>query len=207
MEYEATYGKVKPYDYVVVVTNDYMHRRTDITIGVVGDDGYVYTGITYVGSVPKLCRRQIGSYGCPVCKISVEDIPEKTIRLLTETMKLKKQLQGNNTVRKFDVVIIETLRDSKGEVVKTNQFQREMKTLNLPKDAPWSEVYGRLEKNINRPHYQYGCGAYITNVNYVPPMQMCGGLEVANIRRSFYVKEEGFNHYRDRNGDPVEVNL
>lgn len=77
-EYEADFGTAKAGDYVVVVTN---HTNASATIepGIVMNDGYVVLGINPNG---KPRRREIGAFGCPVCKIPKSTLTEEQIKII-----------------------------------------------------------------------------------------------------------------------------
>jgi len=109
MEYEAQFGTVKTGDYALVVTNDYMHRRTITTVGIVQDDGYVYCFNCGIH------KRKIGSEGCPVCKIDEQLIPsdmKKHLKACVKQYSNSKNQTDEPHYYAFSIVSVEKAGDT-----------------------------------------------------------------------------------------------
>ena len=157
MEYEAQFGKVKTGDYVVVVTNDYTHRDTHIGVGKVVDDGYVYLGTTQVSKggawIKKASRRQIGSFGCPVCKLNKSDVSEEVRKDIEEAIKLTQEKQKASP-RHFACKIVQTTKKDGVVQFVTTIVDKVMKK-SLPADMPKDAVDKEVRENLWRRYRYY----------------------------------------------------
>lgn len=174
--YKAMYGEVKEGDFVIVVTNDYIHRRTDTNVGVVGNDGYVY--ITSYKQYEyewdektqttvqkernrKIIRRQIGSVGCPVCKIDRKLISEEEIKNALEAYEL--QMKRGNIRRTFKYKV-EVVKKVDNKVVNTEYFEGVIKPTSLSKNSSEEDIKEVLLRNIRKHYPSYDRGYIIGDI-------------------------------------------
>lgn len=174
--YKAMYGEVKEGDFVIVVTNDYIHRSTDTNVGVVGNDGYVYitsykqyeyewdekTQTTVQKERDrKIIRRLIGSVGCPVCKIDRKLISEEEIKNALEAYEY--QMKRGNIRRTFKYKV-EVVKKVDNKVVNTEYFEGVIKPTSLSKDSSEEDIKEVLLRNIRKHYPSYDRGYIIGDI-------------------------------------------
>lgn len=144
MEYEAQFGKVKTGDYVIVVTNDYVHRRTTTTVGMVQDDGYVYCGNQGIS------KRKIGSDGCPICKLDAKLVSEGIAQSISNFI----QSEANKQVcpNRYFVTTTTRVRTIDGRVVSKEQLVEKVVKKNLSSEVNPEVAKHEVYKNICRRH-------------------------------------------------------
>lgn len=191
MEYEAQFGKVKTGDYVVVVTNDYMHRRTTTTVGMVQDDGYVYCGNQGIS------KRKIGSDGCPVCKLDAKLVPEgiaQSIRNFIQS-ETNKQVCPN----RYFIARTTNVRTEDGKVVNKEQLVEKVVKKNLPADVPFDEAKHEVFKNICRRHGGYNVNWHETYRDY--------DYTVVEISSTFDCEEVTYAEYAKTKQELIKLPL
>lgn len=153
MSYKAKYGEVNVGDYVIVVTNDYMHRSSDIDIGKVHNDGYVYTGVVHPWQKPdKPIRRQIGSFGCPVCRIDNSLVSKEKAEEIQKAISLQQDKTKNKLERCFKVVITTTYKGSGGKVLEVLRDNTTVRTSTLPEDATDNQISSKVYESLKKRH-------------------------------------------------------
>lgn len=115
---EAEFGTVEVGDYVAVLMTTHNSTRItsiDFAPGIVAADGWVYL----IGNT----KRQIGTNGCPICKLNAKDLDAQTKQRLKAALRdaesKRAQLPNQTMYLKFEVVtrlvniaIIQTLYTS-----------------------------------------------------------------------------------------------
>lgn len=197
--YKAMYGEVKTGDYVVCVINDYMHRSTDVDIGRVSDDGYVYiniekemgynrdTGDWYVKKV-KPVRKQVGGFGA-VCKINPSDVPEDKKKEIEKALQVQAEKMKGKTTRKFKIHICFEKIDDKGNILETYSHDWERSTSTLSKDATEDDIQKFAKKAMQSHYGRYG-GYHYPIGSTIHKVDLTGGQRKEVIMRSIITYEE-----------------
>lgn len=189
MEYEAQFGKVKTGDYVVVVTNDYIHRRTTTTVGMVQDDGYVYCGNKGIN------KRKIGSDGCLICKLDAKIVPEDIAQSIRNFI----QSETNKQVcpNRYFIARTTTVKTINGKVESKEQLVEKVVKKNLSNDVPFDKAKQQVFKNICRRH-----GGY--NVNWHEAYTDCNS-SIVEVTSTFECEEVTYAKYAKTKQEVIKL--
>ena len=194
--YKAMYGEVKTGDYVVCVTNDYMHRSTDVDIGKVSNDGYVYIGVHkqmgynrdtgdwYVEKV-KPIRKEAGGFGA-VCKVNPSDVPKDKKEEIEEALQIQAEKMKGKCTREFKVKLHFETVDTEGNVLEDYVNEHICKTSSLSQNADDEAIYKQLVKNMKN---RYSCYHYPI-AGTVHKVDLTNGERKEVIKRSTLTYEE-----------------
>ena len=195
--YKAMYGEVKTGDYVVCVINDYMHRSTDVDIGKVYNDGYVYIGVKkemgynrdtgewYVEKV-KPIRKEVGGFGS-VCKINPSDVPEDKKKEIEKALRIQNEKMKGKCTREFKIKLHFETIDNEGNVLEDYVNEHICKTSSLSQSANDEEIYKQLVKNMRNRYSGYSRYPIAGTIHKV---DLTNGKKEEVIKRSTLTYEE-----------------
>lgn len=186
--YKAMYGEVKTGDYVVCVINDYMHRSTDVDIGKVSNDGYVYIGVNKEMGYNKVkpVRKQVGGFGS-VCKVNPSDVPEDKKKEIEEALKIQNEKMKGKCIREFKIKLHFETVDTKGNVLEDYINEHLCKTTTLSRSANDEEIYKQLVKNMRNRYSGYDRYPIAGTIHQV---DLTNGKKEEVIKRSTLTYEE-----------------